>query len=71
MKTIIKRVEYAIRKIERGIAVAQREESRKPRDCGIDYILVIDGYSKLLREARDKLEKLTGNREPSSPKWPV
>tara|TARA_Y100000296_G_C5075228_1_gene206965 strand:- start:12 stop:230 length:219 start_codon:yes stop_codon:yes gene_type:complete len=71
IKTIIKKLEHAIRKLERGISVAQREESRKPRDCERDYIAVIDDYNVLLEEAKDELEKLTGSREPSIPEWPV
>jgi hypothetical protein len=67
----IKRLEYNIRKLERGAGVAQREDSRKPKYCESDYQSVIDSYEKQIESMRNELERLTGNREPSTPKWPL
>lgn len=64
-------IEYNIRRLERGLGVAQREEARKPEHCEKDYQSIINDYSKQLESIRDELEILTGNRDPSTPRWPL
>jgi len=68
---LVRKLEYNIRKLERGLGVAQREEARKSEHCEKDYQRIIDDYSKQLESMRDELEILTGNREPSAPRWPL
>ena len=66
----INNVEYQIRKFERGIKVAHRGRLNM-EESSVDYCLMIKQYVKDIRELRDKLERLTGRRQPSIPKWPV
>ena len=66
----INNVEYQIRKFERGIKVAHRGRLNM-EESSVDYCLMIKQYVKDIRELRDKLERLTGRRQPSTPKWPV
>lgn len=58
----IEQVEYQIRKKERGIRVLyiQGADSEK-------VLKYAEGWEELL----DELERLTGKREPESPRWPV
>jgi hypothetical protein len=67
----IKKLEYNIRKLERGATIAQIEDARKPEHSEKDYQAIIDDYSKQLDSMRNELESLTGNREPSIPRWPL
>tara|TARA_R110000824_G_C15192058_1_gene674859 strand:+ start:888 stop:1151 length:264 start_codon:yes stop_codon:yes gene_type:complete len=81
----IEKIEYSIRKSERGIKVAHRNRLHSEGD-GIDYCSMIKQYVNDIKELRDRLEKLTekkhfssgrwkiitkGRRQPSIPKWPV
>ena len=68
---LVNTIKYNIRRLERGLGVAQREEARKPKHCEKDYQSIIDDYSKQLESMGDKLEILTGNRDPSTPRWPL
>jgi hypothetical protein len=38
---------------------------------GLDYDFIISNYVEEIKELRDKLEGLTGRRQPNVPKWPV
>ena len=66
----IEKVEYQIRKLERGIKVAHRGRLTL-RGSGIDYDSMIKQYVKDIKELRDRLEKLTGRRRPRLAKWPA
>jgi len=81
----IEKVEYEIRKLERGIKMAHRSRFNV-RGEGIDYDSMIKQYVEDIKELRDKLERLTekkhfssgrwkiltkGRRQPSIPKWPL
>jgi Mg2+ and Co2+ transporter CorA len=81
----IERIEYEIRKLERGIKMAHRSRFNIKGE-GIDYDSMIKQYVKDIKELRDKLERLTeekyfssgrwktltkGRRQPSIPKWPL
>jgi small nuclear ribonucleoprotein (snRNP)-like protein len=81
----IDRIEYQIRKSERGIRVCCRDRERI-YGTSVNYDSMIKAYIKDIRELRDRLEKLTekkhfssgrwkiltkGRRQPSIPEWPV
>ena len=81
----IEKIEYEIRKLERGIKMAHRSRFNV-RGEGIDYDSMIKQYVVDIKELRDKLERLTekkhfssgrwkiitkGRRRPSIPKWPL
>jgi len=81
----IEKIEYEIRKLERGIKVAHRSRL-KIVGSSVDYDSMIKQYVKEIKELRDRLEKLTeekyfssgrwrirtkGRRQPSIPKWPI
>ena len=81
----INKVEYQIRKFERGIKVAHKNRLLT-NEPGVDYNLIISNYIGEIKELRDRLERLTekkcfssgrwkilvkGRRQPSIPKWPV
>ena len=81
----IERIEYQIRKSERGIKVAHRGRLRI-YGTSVDYESMIKTYVKDIKELRDRLEKITekkhfssgrwkiltkGRRRPNIPKWPV
>jgi hypothetical protein len=80
----IPKIEYQIRKFERGIKVSHR--CRLMKGTSTDYNLIIKQYVKDIKELRDRLERLTekkcfsagkwkiitkGRRRPNIPKWPV
>ena len=81
----IERIEYEIRKLERGIKVAHRGRLNI-EGTSVDYDSMIKQYVKDIKELRDRLEQLTekkyfssgrwkiltkGRRQPSIPKWPL
>jgi septal ring factor EnvC (AmiA/AmiB activator) len=81
----IEKIEYEIRKLERGIKMAHRSRFNV-RGEGIDYDSMIKQYAKDIKELRDRLERLTekkcfssgrwkilikGRRQPNIPKWPI
>ena len=66
----VDKVEYHIRKLERGIKVAHRGRLAL-HGSSVDYDSIIKQYVEDIKELRDKLEGLTGRRQPSVPKWPV
>jgi len=66
----IERVGYEIRKLERGIKVSHKHRLLT-NEPGVDYDFMIKQYVKDIKELRDRLEKLTGRRQPDAPKWPV
>ena len=81
----IEKIEYEIRKLERGIKVAHRGRL-DIRGTSVDYDSMVQKYVKDIKELRDRLEKLTekkhfssgkwktltkGRRQPKIPKWPV
>ena len=81
----IEKIEYEIRKLERGIKMAHRSRFNV-RGEGIDYDSMIKQYAKDIKELRDRLERLTekkcfssgrwkilikGRRQPNIPKWPL
>jgi septal ring factor EnvC (AmiA/AmiB activator) len=81
----VEKIEYEIRKLERGIKVAHRNKSNV-KDEGIDYDSIIKQYTKDIKELKDRLEELTekrcfssgrwkiltrGRRQPNIPKWPI
>jgi len=81
----IEKIEYEIRKLERGIKMAHRSRFNIKGE-GIDYDSMIKQYAKDIKELRDRLERLTekkcfssgrwkiltkGRRQPSIPKWPL
>ena len=63
-------VEYRIRKLERGIKVAHRGRL-EIRGTSLDYDAIIKRYVGEIKGLRDELERLTGRRRPSIPKWPL
>ena len=82
----IQKVEYGIRKLERGIKVSHKCRITLKGNQPLDYNLIIKQYVKDIKELRDKLERLTekkyfsagkwktitkGRRRPNIPKWPV
>ena len=81
----IERIEYEIRKLERGIKIAHRGRLNI-KGTSVDYDSMIKQYVKDIKELRDRLEQLTekkyfssgrwkiltkGRRQPSIPKWPL
>tara|TARA_Y100001951_G_scaffold71855_1_gene58741 strand:- start:298 stop:561 length:264 start_codon:yes stop_codon:yes gene_type:complete len=81
----IEKIEYLIRKLERGIKVAHRGRLDLG-ETSVDYDSMIQQYVSDIKELRDKLEKMTekkyfssgrwkiitkGRRQPNIPKWPV
>ena len=81
----IEKIEYQIRKLERGVKVAHRGRLVLG-ETSVDYDSMIKQYVKDIKEFRDKLERLTekkhfssgrwkiltrGRRQPSIPKWPI
>lgn len=81
----VDKVEYQIRKLERGIKVAHRSRL-KIVGSSVDYDSMIKQYVKDIKDLRDRLERLTekkyfssgrwkilakGRRQPNIPKWPV
>ena len=81
----IERLEYQIRRFERGIKVCHRGRL-KIYGTSVDYCEMIETYVKDIKELRDRLEKLTekkhfssgrwkiltkGRRSPNTLKWPV
>ena len=81
----IERIEYLIRRSERGIKVAHRSRLTI-YETSVDYEEMIKTYIKDIKELRDRLEKITekkhfssgrwkiltkGRRRPNIPKWPV
>jgi hypothetical protein len=81
----VKKVEYEIRKLERGVKIAHRGRLTL-RDSSIDYDSMIKQYVEDIKKLRDRLEKLTekkcfssgrwkiltrGRRQPNTPKWPI
>ena len=81
----IEKIEYQIRKLERGVKVAHRGRLVLG-ETSVDYDSMIKQYVKDIKEFRDKLERLTekkhfssgrwkiitkGRRQPSIPKWPL
>ena len=64
----IEKVEYQIRKLERGIKVAHRGRLTL-RGSGIDYDSMIKQYVEDIKKLRDRLEKLTEKRCFSSGRW--
>ena len=66
----IEKVEYSIRKLERGIKVAHRGKITI-EGTSIDYDSMIEQYVEDIRKLRDRLEELTGRRQPKIPKWPI
>ena len=81
----IERIEYEIRKLERGIKVAHRCRLNIG-GTSVDYDSMIKQYAKDIKELRDRLERLTekkcfssgrwkilvkGRRQPNIPKWPI
>jgi hypothetical protein len=81
----IERIEYEIRKLERGIKIAHRGRLNI-EGTSVDYDSMIKQYVKDIKELRDRLEQLTekkyfssgrwkiltkGRRQPSIPKWPL
>ena len=67
---VVGAVEYRIRKLERGIKVAHRGKL-EIRGTGLDYDAIIKRYVGEIKGLRDELERLTGRRRPSIPKWPL
>lgn len=66
----IEKIEYSIRKLERGIKVAHR--GRVAIDgTSVDYHSMIKQCVEDIRNLRDRLEELTGRRQPKIPKWPL
>ena len=80
-----KKIEYQIRKLERGIKMAHRCRLNI-KGTSVDYDSMIKQYVKDIKELRDRLEQLTekkyfssgrwkiltkGRRQPSIPKWPL
>jgi len=81
----VQKIEYQIRKFERGIKVAHKCKLIF-KETDTDYGLLIKQRAKIIKELRDELERLTekkyfsagrwkiltkGRRRPSTPKWPV
>ena len=81
----IDRLEYQIRKSERGIKVCCISRL-KIYGTSVDYDSMIKTYIKDIKKLRDRLEQLTekkhfssgrwkiltkGRRKPSMPEWPV
>jgi len=66
----IERTGYEIRKLERGIKVAHKC-LLDIKGTSVDYDFMIKQYVKDIKELRDGLERLTGRRQPSIPKWPI
>ena len=66
----VSKIEYQVRKLERGIKVAHKIRLLT-NEPGVDYNLMISNYIGEIKELRDKLEVLTGRRQPRTPKWPV
>jgi len=81
----VDRVEYQIRRSERGIKVCHISRLTI-YETSVDYDSMIKIYIKDIRELRDRLERLTekkhfssgrwkiltkGRRSPTIPKWPV
>ena len=66
----IESIEYEIRKLERGIKVAHRCRLNIG-GTSVDYDSMIKQYAKDIKELRDRLERLTGRRQPNTPKWPL
>ena len=66
----IEKVEYAIRKLERGIKVAHRGLINI-RGTSVDYDSMIKQYVEDIKKLRDRLEKFTGRRRPRLARWPV
>ena len=64
----IANLEYLIRKKERGVKITHRD-SFVITDDGTDH--EIKRLVKEIKSLRDRLEKLTGSRSPSTPKWAV
>ena len=58
----IEQVEYQIRKKERGIRVLYIQGADNEK-----VLKYAEGWEELL----DELERLTGKREPESPRWPI
>ena len=67
---VVGAVEYRIRKLERGIKVAHRGRL-EIRGTSLDYDAIIKRYVGEIKGLRDELERLTGRRRPSIPKWPL
>ena len=66
----VNNIEYQIRKLERGIKVAHKNRLLT-NEPGVDYDFIISNYVGEIKELRDKLEGLTGRRQPNISKWPV
>ena len=66
----IEKIEHEIRKLERGIKVAHRDKITI-EGTSIDYDSMIEQYVEDIRKLRDRLEELTGRRQPKIPKWPI
>lgn len=58
----IEQIEYQVRKKERGIRVLYIQGAKSE-----EVLRYAEGWEELL----DELERLTGRREPTSPRWPV
>ena len=66
----IEKIEYIVRKLERGIKVAHRGRITI-EETNVDYDSMIEQYVEDIRKLRDRLEELTGRRQPKIPKWPI
>ena len=66
----INKVEYQIRKFERGIKVAHKNRLLT-NEPGVDYNLIISNYIGEIKELRDRLERLTEKKCFSSGRWKV
>jgi len=67
----IQKIEYAIRKYERGLSVLLLSEKRAGTHTKEEYGCAIQSYAVKIAALKKELKKLTGQCTPSIPRWPI
>ena len=67
----IQKIEYTIRRYERGLSVLLLSEKRAGPHTKEEYGYAIQSYAVKIAALKKELKKLTGRCTPSIPRWPI
>ena len=67
----VAKIEYEIRKSERGLSVLLLSEKRASPHTKDEYGYAIQSYAVKIAALKKELKKLTGRCTPSIPRWPI
>lgn len=67
----VAKIEYEIRKRERGLSVLLLSEKRASIHTKDEHGYAIQSYAVKIAALKKELKKLTGRCTPSIPRWPI